>query len=98
MYGTIYRLRPKAGKEADVIRIMDEWDRERRPKVKGSIAGYLFKLDKGGMMGVALFESKEAYVANANDPEQDAWYRQFRALMVADPQWFDGKLERESTA
>ena len=92
MYGTIYQLRPKPGKEADVIRLMDEWHRERRPKVKGSLAGYLYKLDKGGMMGVAVFESKETYAANAGDPEQDRWYRRLRDLLEADPEWNDGEI------
>lgn len=92
MYGTIYQLRPKPGKETDVVALMDEWDRERRPKAKGSLGGYLFKLDKGGMMGVAVFENKEAYVANANDPGQDAWYRRLRELLEADPEWNDGEI------
>ena len=92
MYGTIYQLRPKPGKEADVVALMNEWDRDRRPKVKGSLAGYLYKLDKGGLMGAVVFESKEAYVANANDPEQDAWYRRLRDLLEADPEWNDGEI------
>ncbi len=37
------------------------------------------------------FESKAAYVANADDPAQDAWYRQLRTLLRADPQWEDAE-------
>ncbi len=92
MYGTIYRIRPKPGKEAEVAALVDEWNRERRPKVKGAVAGYLFKLDKGGMMGVGIFESKETYTANAGDPEQDRWYRRLRDLLEADPEWNDGEI------
>ncbi len=96
MYGTVYRVQPKPGKEQDVIRMMEEWDRERRPKVKGVIGEYLYKLDKGGMIGAVMFESKEAYFANAEDPEQDRWYRRFRELLEADPEWNDGEIVRAS--
>lgn len=92
MYGSVFTLRPKAGQEQDVILLMEEWDRERRPKAKGAVAAYLFKLDKGGMMGVAVFQSKEDYVANANNPEQDAWYRRLRDVLEADPEWNDGEV------
>ena len=92
MYGTVYRMQPKSGKEQDVIRIMEEWNRARRPKVKGALGGYVYKLDKGGMMGVVVFESKEAYFANAEDPDQDQWYRRFRDLLEADPEWNDGEI------
>ncbi len=92
MYGTIYRIRPKAGKEQDVVRMLEEWDRERRPKVKGALGGYMYKLDKGGLMGVVVFQSMEDYAANASDPQQDAWYRRFRDLLEADPEWNDGEI------
>lgn len=92
MYGSIFRLRPKAGREQEVIRLWEEWNRERRPKVKGAIGGYLYRLDKGGMMGVAMFESKDAYMANAGDPEQDRWFRRVREVLEADPEWNDGEV------
>ena len=92
MYGSVYKIRPKAGKEQDIIGMMDEFDRERRPKVKGALGGYMFKLDNGGMMGVAIFKSKEDYRANAESPEQDAFYRRFRDLLEADPEWNDGEI------
>ena len=31
-------------------------------------------------------------VANADSPAQDARYRQFRALLEADPEWHDGEI------
>lgn len=92
MYGTVYRIRPKTGKEEDVVRLMQEWDRERRPKVRGAISASLYKLDNGGMMGAVVFESKEAYTANASDPDQDRWYQRWRALLEADPEWNDGAI------
>jgi len=92
MYGSVYKIRPKAGKEQDIVGIMEEFDRERRPKVKGALGGLMFKLDNGGMMGVAIFDSRENYRANAESPEQDAFYRRFRDLLEADPEWNDGEI------
>ena len=92
MYGTIYKVRPKAGKEQDAIGMMEEWDRERRPKVKGARGAYLYKLDSGGLMGVVIFDSKDDYQANAADPAQHAWYERWRALLEADPEWNDGEI------
>lgn len=40
---------------------------------------------------VVRFRDRASYVANARSPEQDARYQQFRALMQADPVWFDGQ-------
>ena len=52
----------------------------------------MFKLDNGGLMGVAAFDSKDSYRANAEDPEQDAFYQRWRALMDTDPEWNDGEI------
>ena len=92
MYGTIARINPKAGLEQAVIQAMEEWERDRRPGVAGVVGGYVYRLDKGGLMMTAVFESKEAYVANAEDPAQDQWYRKFRALLETDPEWNDGEV------
>ncbi|MBI4336959.1 MAG: hypothetical protein HY683_03920 [Chloroflexi bacterium] len=92
MYGTIARIQPKRGREQDVIRHLERWNKERRPRAKGARESYAYKLEKGGMMLVAVFDSKESYFANASDPEQDRWYRQFRELLEADPEWNDGEV------
>ena len=93
MYGSIFRMRPIEGREQDVIEVFNEWDRERRPNVRGVVGGYLMKpdADTGELIGVAVFEDKEAYLANGNDPEQDAWFRKLRALLQSDPSWEDGE-------
>ena len=41
---------------------------------------------------IAMFEDKEAYFANANDPEQDRWYQRFRERLEVDPVWEDGEF------
>lgn len=92
MYGTIARFEPRPGREQRLLELMEEWNRERAPKVKGAVAAYLYKLDRGGWMMAAVFDSKENYMANAADPEQDAWYRKWRAELQADPEWNDGEV------
>lgn len=93
MYGTIFRMKVKPGQEQKVIELVDQWYRERRPHVKGAIADFLLKPDrkKGEMVGVAVFQDRETYRANANDPEQDKWYRRLRECLQADPEWEDGE-------
>lgn len=39
---------------------------------------------------VVRFRDRDTYVANADSPAQDERYREFRALMDADPVWYDG--------
>lgn len=92
MYGSIFTLKPKPGQEQEVVRIFQEWESERKPGVTGAVAGYLYKLEIGGMMGVAVFANKEDYMANANDPKQGEWYQKLREVLEEDPQWHDGEV------
>lgn len=73
MYGTIFRLRPQAGREADVAALTEEWAEARGPQVQGARAVYLLQSERrsGDLLGVAVFESEEAYRANADTPEQE---------------------------
>ena len=93
MYGTIFRMRPKAGRERDVVALMEEWSQTRGPEVQGARAAYLLRPEgrPGELIGVAVFEDRESYRANAADPEQDTWYRRLRELLEADPAWEDGE-------
>ena len=94
MYGTVAHIRIKPGQEKSLIALQEEWNKTRKPKVKGAVAGYLYKLDKkpNEMIMVAVFQDKKTYVANADDPEQDKWFRRVRALLEADPVWEDGEI------
>ena len=38
------------------------------------------------------FESREAYQANANNPQQHARYLKFHELMQGEPHWHDGEI------
>jgi len=93
MFGTIALLKPKAGNEAAVNAEFDRWWAERRPKVKGAIASTLYRnaSNPAELMVAVVFESKETYEANANDPEQDTWFREkLVPLLESEPRWIDG--------
>ena len=61
--------------------------------VKGALNGYLFELDSDPQdwIMVALLEDKATYEANADDPEQDKWFRQLMENLDGEPQWHDGE-------
>ncbi len=94
MYGTIFRMKPKRGQEQALVALMDQWNRDRKPKIKGFVGAYILRPDKakGEVIGVAIFSDHDAYMANANDPAQDQWYRQMREHLQADPKWEDGEV------
>lgn len=91
MYGTVARLQIKPGME-DRLNELAKQDTDRT--VPGYVASYVYRMDAEPNVHylVVLFESKAAYVANANDPSQDAEYRQLRETLVADPEWHDGEV------
>jgi hypothetical protein len=43
-------------------------------------------------MSAVVFASREAYVANANSPEQQALYQRMTAAFDSEPEWFDGEI------
>jgi|DeeseametaMP2100_FD_k123_124433_1 heme-degrading monooxygenase HmoA len=92
MYGTIFNLRVKAGHERDLLETVDD----RNAEIKGAVAWFLMRPDdkNADLVGVAVFESKEAYVANANDPEQHEAFTKMMEHLEAEPSWTDGEYIR----
>jgi hypothetical protein len=91
MYGTVARMRLKPGMEERMRQLSREFEDARIP---GYLFEYVFKLDGGDndYILVAGFESRDAYMANANDPKQHERYLQYRELLQADPEWNDGEI------
>jgi hypothetical protein len=91
MYGTVARLRAKPSAQAEIAALAREM---RGVTIPGMVGDYLYHLDNAAdeYYLAAIFETKAAYIANANSPEQDARYRRLRALLVADPEWHDGEI------
>jgi heme-degrading monooxygenase HmoA len=91
MYGTVARMQLKPGMEA---RLMELDRQDQATGIPGHVGTYVYRLDNEPnvyYLAVA-FESKDAYVANANSAEQDARYRKMRELFESDPEWHDGEI------
>jgi heme-degrading monooxygenase HmoA len=91
MYGTILHVRLKAGAESKLLDLMDEFVARRVP---GFVTHYVYRLDRDSneTMTAVVFESKEAYVANANSPEQNDMYQRMVELFDGEPTWYDGEI------
>jgi quinol monooxygenase YgiN len=94
---TIFKIRAKPGERQKVIDCFDRWFRDRRPEAEGFVlAGLSSNVnDPDEFMSYAMFADKKTYDANSNSAEQTAWYNELRACLAADPEWFDGTLERQ---
>jgi heme-degrading monooxygenase HmoA len=91
MYGTIARLKIKPGAEEQLRKFGEE---RQSDIVPGIVFQHIYRSDADStefFLAVG-FESKDAYVANANSPEQRARYEQYRALLAAEPEWHDGEI------
>jgi quinol monooxygenase YgiN len=97
---THFKLKAKPGERDKVIGMFDRWQNERRPSAKGYVRSILTSNldDPNELMAGVMFDSKASYDATSNDPAQNAWYQELRSHLTADPEWFDGKLEREYSA
>ena len=87
MYGTIARMKTKPG----ALELLKKLEM-RQPK--GFIGSYIYQMDAdpNELWMVVMFESKQAYLENADSPEQDKEYRQLRELLREDPIWNDGEV------
>lgn len=91
MYGTTMIGTKASGVTVDQIRDeLKAWESQR--KVKGFLSSHVMVSDDGDtIINVAVFDSKESYMALADDPEQDEWYQKHYApLLAGDPKWIDG--------
>jgi heme-degrading monooxygenase HmoA len=91
VYGTVARFRLKPGSEAELFARVREFEAARVP---GFVGNYIYRMDADPheYYLAVVFESKEAYVANANSPEQHARYVRLRELLETDPEWHDGEV------
>jgi quinol monooxygenase YgiN len=89
MYGTIARVKIDPAKVGELKELG-----RRIGVAPGQIARYVYQMDAnpGELFLVVVFESREAYWANARSPDQNQRYQEMRALMLADPEWHDGEI------
>lgn len=91
MYGTVAYCRARPGTEKQLMDHIREFEAANVP---GAIAVYIYRMHAAAneyYLTVA-FENKEAYMANATSPEQDARYQRLLALLQGAPEWHDGEI------
>lgn len=91
MYGTVARMRALPGVGRRFEEIVAEYEALAVP---GHLGTYVYRLDSGAedYYLVVVFEDRESYVANANDPAQHQRYLRMRELLAEDPRWHDGEI------
>lgn len=89
MYGTVARIKIDPAR-IDELKALGN----NMGMAPGQVAGYVYQTDAdpGELFLAAVFESKEAYWANASSPEQHQRFMQLSALFLEDPQWHDGEI------
>jgi len=89
MYGTIARVEINPEKIGEVQALS-----RRITLAPGQVGRYIYQMDANPneLFLVAIFESREAYYANAASPEQHERFMELRALLTADPEWHDGEI------
>jgi hypothetical protein len=92
MYGTVAKCSVKPENRSKLRELVEQ--QMARRKLPGYVTSYLlFENDGDAAWLMAIFENRETYDRNADDPSQDADYREYRALMETDPEWHDGEIE-----
>ena len=88
MYGTIATMNVKKGHEDKLISVFNNTD-----KAEGQIAWLLMNPDnQDEWIGVAVFESKQAHIDNANSPETNKMYEIVIQHLETEPTWTDGNF------
>tara|TARA_B100001750_G_scaffold222461_1_gene211835 strand:+ start:1592 stop:1882 length:291 start_codon:yes stop_codon:yes gene_type:complete len=86
-YGSIFNLRVKKGHEEELTKTFNS----NEPKPEGMVAWFVMNPDeKDEWIGVAVFESQDAYIANANRPEQHESFLKMMEHLESEPTWTDG--------
>jgi hypothetical protein len=91
MYGTVARMRIKAGMEAAMQADMKSYEGLAIPGYVGTTV-YKMDSDANEYYVAVVFEDRESYRRNADDPAQDARYQQMLAYIDGEPEWHDGEI------
>lgn len=97
---TFMRARLLPGHKDAVLELMRRWEREHGARARGFERSIIAtgKNDPDDLMGAITWDNYENYMANANSPEQDRWYREMRSHMTGDPMWSDCDIIFDSKA
>jgi len=91
MYGTCAKARVKP-ENRDKLR--EVFGSQSAASMPGYVTAYtLWENDSDVVWLFAVFEDRETYDRNADDPAQNERYMEYRALMEEDPEWHDGEID-----
>ncbi len=95
MFGTIGHAKLKPGGRAALDSLMDEWNRDIRPRIPGRFVSYVG--NKAGnpdeIVVLALAQDKATYRHLADLPEQDTWYHRFAEHVEGEVTWEDVEMD-----
>jgi quinol monooxygenase YgiN len=89
MYGTVAKMRAKHGHVGGL-----ELVARGAEMPKGAVGLYVFRsdADPDELWMIAIFESKDAYFANARSPEQHERFLTLMNYLEKEPEWHDGEI------
>lgn len=90
MFGTVAKMRVKPG--GDVM--LMAWSQALMSNIKGHVSTTVYRSteDPRELWLAVVFESEEAYRANAESPEQHRRWQQMRSIVEDDIEWHDGHI------
>jgi hypothetical protein len=90
MYGTVMIARLKVP-VSDLEDRRKRWEAERG-RMAGHVDTRVMAGDDGRVVMMARFESKEQYLALADDPRQSEWWEnELMPILDGEPEWIDGE-------
>ena len=91
MYGTVAKMRVKAGAEQAFMQVAAATE---SVPIAGVVAVYVYQMDADSrdFYMTVVFDSQESYVANANSPAQHDRFMQLMAVLETEPEWHDGTV------
>lgn len=91
MYGTVARIRVRPDRTGDFLQEIARYD---ELDVAGFVGTHVYQMDAdpNEFYMAVLFEDRETYRRNAEDPEQDRRYHAMLDLLVEPPDWHDGEV------
>jgi antibiotic biosynthesis monooxygenase (ABM) superfamily enzyme len=91
MFGTVAKMQVQPGKQDELRSTMQS---QMADPVPGYVKSYVLMEDGSDTLWLTVvFDDKDSYMKNADDPAQHERYVAMRALLAADPEWHDGAIE-----
>ena len=97
---TFWRMKVQPGKMDEFKALMDSRQEEARIRATGWVQTVVGERKESPeeIWGAVTWDTSENYHKNAASPDQNQWYEKMRALLSADPEWFDCNVVQDAHA